>query len=150
MSIVVTNDFLKDMLSQLTATGGPLDGASCGVFTNDVSLNSSMALEDLTQSDVAGLVAQSVTWNDAIQRSDGSYDLVGNVCQFNNDPYTDPITLYGYLVYRPASSGVLADLMYAELFDAPVTLSNADRGVDVVPVVRVASTFDYGSASVID
>jgi hypothetical protein len=128
---VVTRAAQKSFLAALVATGGPLAGATCHLFINDIAVSERTALADLTEASFTGYAASgAVVWGSPRNEVGAGAAIDGDLKTFSASGTPTPQSVVGYYL---ASSGTTPALLYVERFDAPVVFAEAGDVVRVLP-----------------
>ena len=122
------------ILTALVATGTPggaWNGAKVHLYQNNFTPVPGMTLASFTEADFTGYSASAaVVWNTPGFIPAGNAIVTGDNKQFTVGATPTVFnTIYGYYL----TDGAGTTLLFARLFNAPITLSAAGQFIDVVP-----------------
>lgn len=117
-------------LTQLVASGGPLNGTKTMLFQNNVTPTKTTVLADLTIPTYTGYVAQTTgTFGAPYVGTDGLERITAPGLQFQPSDDATPNTIYGYAITNTAGTVLIA----AKKFDTPVSMADATSAVVFQP-----------------
>jgi hypothetical protein len=127
--IKIPNASERAMLADLKA--GLLAGAKVRLFKNNVLLGENTTLANLTVADFSGYAESTpIAWGNPITNTDKKAEIVGDVKTFSHSGGEAANQVYGYAV---VSGSVTPTLIYAEMFDAPLTVYKDGDAIVLVP-----------------
>ncbi len=133
--LVTTKLASHAQLDALKAVSGPLDGLIVKLFTNSLTIDHDSVAGDFTEATFDGYAASTaIAWGATHFNANNKAQLVGDTKQFTAGASVASETVQGYFVVD--GSG---DLVFAERFDSPVTISEEHDAISVVPVYTLGS-----------
>jgi hypothetical protein len=128
--LVVPSAVLKTQLDYLTATGGDLNGAKLGLFSNNIVPTQDTVIGDLTPCTFPGYaLSAAITWGAADIDDSGSAVTLGGLVTFVSSTITTPETVYGAFLQNSGGTVLLA----AFRFDTPIAIFRALQAIAIVP-----------------
>lgn len=130
MDTLMTRPQRLASLTQLIASGGPLNGTKVMLFKNNATITKTILLADLTPADYTGYAAQTTgTFGAPYVGTDGLEKVAAPGLQFQPDDGVTPNTIYGYGITNTAGTALIA----AKKFDAPIVLTDENNAVVFQP-----------------
>lgn len=130
-AVAVTDE---DILTELTAVAGKLNGVKIGLYTNNVTWNKNTVLTDVTECTFTGYAKVAVTWTTPFRATDGTYRVSSGLNVFQPTAASTE-TAVGYFITDTAGTVLLG----GDAFPAPVPLPDA--------LTRCAFTFDWNGSN---
>lgn len=131
MAAIATNVTNRNILGDLTGTGGRLKDATAHLFSNDIHPDGTTVKADLVESAFDGYSAGGVVvWGAAWTDPDGVEHVTGPTIQATCTGGTTPEQAVGYYVL---SAGTGTPLLMAERFPAPISIVQAGDAVFYTP-----------------